>query len=265
MTPMSREEMREVMLGIADEIVRMCDEHGLTYYITYGTLLGAIRHGDFIPWDDDFDLMMLREDYNTLIEHFDEWRSDDRYKLVSPVKGNSAYAFSKVVDTYTKVVEHHVLPEFSTGVWVDVFPMDAIDPADHKPYYPVKVMAVLRYLAMADPNGGSTPLVRTAERIAGPIMRRLVNPYKMAERMDRYIQNRYPKPTGYVVAAWQYPEHSAEHTFPLSVFEPMKVKFGTREFTAPVGYEAIFENEWEGDWRVPIPRPTHTTEVYWLC
>ena len=57
------EDMRRIQLDIMDEIHRMCLEHGLTSYLAYGSLLGAVRHGGFIPWDDDTDILMLRADY----------------------------------------------------------------------------------------------------------------------------------------------------------------------------------------------------------
>src|SRR3990172_7456272 len=65
------QELRDLQLaelGILREFVRVCEAHGLRYYIAYGTLLGAVRHHGFIPWDDDIDVTMPRSDYNRLAE-----------------------------------------------------------------------------------------------------------------------------------------------------------------------------------------------------
>ena len=57
------------LLSILKAFDIMCRNHGLRYYLEYGTLLGAVRHGGFIPWDDDLDIMMPRPDYELLIKH----------------------------------------------------------------------------------------------------------------------------------------------------------------------------------------------------
>ena len=72
------DDMKEIQLELMDELDRVCREQGITYFLAYGSLLGAVRHGGFIPWDDDMDVVMLRADYERLIAGFDEWKSSDR-------------------------------------------------------------------------------------------------------------------------------------------------------------------------------------------
>ena len=72
MTPISFEELKKVELDILSYFVDFCEKHNLQYFLAYGTLIGAIRHKGFIPWDDDVDLQMPRHDYNRLVALFNE-------------------------------------------------------------------------------------------------------------------------------------------------------------------------------------------------
>ena len=72
--------LHEVELEIFDEFVRICKKHKLEYFMTGGTMLGAIRHEGFIPWDDDIDLGMMRKDYDLFIQYAKE-ELDEKYYL----------------------------------------------------------------------------------------------------------------------------------------------------------------------------------------
>lgn len=122
---LSLEEVKSVELGILDYIVSLCKENSIPYYLSYGSLLGAIRHKGFIPWDDDIDISLLRPDYDRLIKALTD-SNNKRYKLLHPSKKDYLYSFSKVVDTKTKVVEDNIDNTNDMGVWVDVFPLDGV-------------------------------------------------------------------------------------------------------------------------------------------
>ncbi len=120
----SQEQIKLIGLKILDEIIRICKSHEITYYACGGTLLGAVRHQGFIPWDDDIDICMKREDYTRFIELFNRY-ADQNYKLICMENDDSyCLTFGKVIDTRT--VLYHLV-ERSTpgmGVFVDVFPID---------------------------------------------------------------------------------------------------------------------------------------------
>ena len=62
------DDIKRLQLDMLKAVARVCDRHGLRYFLAYGTLLGAVRHGGFIPWDDDIDIILPRPDYDRLVE-----------------------------------------------------------------------------------------------------------------------------------------------------------------------------------------------------
>lgn len=102
-----------------------CIKEGISYYAVGGTMIGAMRHHGFIPWDDDIDIAIPRKDYNRLIRIFTN--VIDGYVLESPYSGNPDYLYSyaKLYDTRTTLVEKTRVP-CKRGVYIDVFPLDGI-------------------------------------------------------------------------------------------------------------------------------------------
>ncbi len=113
------------MLDILSAIDETCRAHNLRYYLLGGTMLGAVRHKGFIPWDDDADVCMPHSDYDKLIEHADEWLPK-RYELIC-AEHNDYYPqpFAKIQDAETTLIEHAHL-KYLGGVYVDVFPVDGM-------------------------------------------------------------------------------------------------------------------------------------------
>ncbi len=118
-------EMQRYILGILLAIDKVCKEHGLRYYLLAGTMLGAVRHKGFVPWDDDADVALPREDYNLLIAHANEWLPE-RYELISDLQDPMyPYQFARIQDKETTYILRRDF-DFVGGVPVDVFPLDGM-------------------------------------------------------------------------------------------------------------------------------------------
>lgn len=122
------EERKKLLLEMMDEVDSFFRKNNLTYYLAFGTLIGAIRHKGFIPWDDDMDIMMPREDYNKLSALFPR---EGIYRFLAPgIINNYPYAFGKIIDTRTVKYEPIRNKYQVIGLDIDVFPIDNY-PDDH--------------------------------------------------------------------------------------------------------------------------------------
>lgn len=123
MNELTLDELKKIEFDILKHFDVFCKEHNIRYYLAYGTLLGAIRYKKFIPWDDDVDVLVPREDYERLLKIYED---NAQYKLFAFEKdGKFHYPFAKLCDLSTR----KVLPEFRSsdaipGVEIDIFPLD---------------------------------------------------------------------------------------------------------------------------------------------
>jgi len=127
---LTADERRSLQLHLCKmykDLEKVCDRHGLTVMMAFGSALGAVRHKGFIPWDDDMDVFMPRADYDALItEYADELPGN--YIIYAPNSTNGAIArFAKMVDKNTRFVEvENEEIERHAGVFIDIFPLDSI-------------------------------------------------------------------------------------------------------------------------------------------
>lgn len=263
MERLSVDDMKAIELDIMDEIDRVCAAHGVEYFLGYGTLLGAVRHGGFIPWDDDMDIVMMRDQYELLMDHFNEWCTSERFKLVSYRDKSSIYQFAKIVDTTTIIYENFVGKKAATGVWVDIFPLDNFDPACAGLLKKHARVGLWRSFAVADPTVGSSAVVRLAKKIVCPFAKH-ADLYKLAAKLDGIAREVNKGASDRVIDV--VGEGNPDKTYPKSLFKPVRVKFEDREYTAPAGAEEFLTIEY-GDWRTPpaeSDRAVHVMEAYRL-
>ena len=120
-------EIQQMELGIMEYIHEVCQKIGVKYFLAYGSLIGAVRHKGFIPWDDDMDICMLREDYEKLQDYLIA-NPDERYEVMSYKNNlNYVYPFMKVQDNHTYLLEEDVRIDSNMGIYVDIFPVDGYE------------------------------------------------------------------------------------------------------------------------------------------
>lgn len=121
--------LREVQLAqveMLDQIVKFIDENKLRYSLDSGTLIGAIRHKGFIPWDDDIDIMMPRPDYDKFIKLYTQKNPYNNLLLCCPENNTTFQPFCKIVDKNIQIIDESVCDQETRYLWIDIFPIDGL-------------------------------------------------------------------------------------------------------------------------------------------
>ncbi len=119
---LTREECRKVQIALLENISKICDEHSISYSLAYGSLLGAVRHKGYIPWDDDIDVLLLRKDYERLSKVLKSQKNVAWMDVLEESTENNVFPYMKVVDNRTVVKADD--NNASHGIWIDIFPID---------------------------------------------------------------------------------------------------------------------------------------------
>ena len=125
---MANYDIRPLQLRILKNLLavdKVCKEHNLRYYIMAGTMLGAVRHKGFIPWDDDLDIGMPRADYDLLMANAKEWLPKPYEAVCAENDKEYPLPFAKVQDADTTLIERMHL-KYLGGVYIDIFPLDGV-------------------------------------------------------------------------------------------------------------------------------------------
>lgn len=123
MKKLTKKEIKEIDLKILLYFDSFCKKNKLRYYLSGGTLLGAIRHKGFIPWDDDIDVCMPRDDYEKLIKIYN---NNGRFFLMSKEKNGYVLPISKIIDKKTKIKNKFLPESIGNSLWIDIIPIDGL-------------------------------------------------------------------------------------------------------------------------------------------
>ncbi len=119
------------LLKILKEFIKVCEKHHLHYFVDGGTLLGAMRHKGFIPWDDDIDVSMPRSDYEKYIRLQEEYKGTPYFIQSWRTDPHYTYGFAKLRDSSTTFIEsYYVNHRINHGLWIDIFPLDGMSYKD---------------------------------------------------------------------------------------------------------------------------------------
>lgn len=124
-------EIHLITIEVLNKLNEICNMLQINYFAMYGTLIGAVRHKGFIPWDDDLDVAMLRPDFDKFVKYCSEHREELLPFLLKTVDEDSAYPFMipRFCDMRYKMV-YHEMPDLNMGIFIDIYPFDGVGNAD---------------------------------------------------------------------------------------------------------------------------------------
>ena len=266
---LSLRELQEAALATALEFGAFCDEHGIEYMLCGGSMLGAARHQGFIPWDDDIDLMMMRSEYEKLLELSPEINKMPGRKLVSCSDGTFARDYARFVNMEFGKDEDDIAEGDCPWLGLDIFPIDFIPDDeglfekqvdDRRVYVQIMVACSTRF------NAGGSFVKRWARNLVRPFAK-LYGGFKAAEK-SRKVCMRYdacPQKDIAIVCGM----YGTRERWPQDQCHPIvQVPFEGHMFPAPHGYRCYLSHIYGDDFMQLPPkekqRPPHI-RVWRVC
>ena len=246
-------------MDILDAVARYCDSHGIVYSLSSGTLLGAVRHGGYIPWDDDIDLYMPRESYDRFLDGFHD--DSGTYAVLKPGDDTSYYyTFAKVIDTRTTLIENEV-DGFEIGIYLDIFPVDGVPEDIHereKLFKRKKMLYKIRRCKIAKTNPLNSALAYWCYRLLP------VSVKSLERRIDRLV--RANPNSALVCNLTEAGPLRPGSAFPAACFaSTVDITFEDKSYKAMTGYKQYLELTY-GDYMTLPPeeqRVRHHFTAHW--
>ena len=257
-TPEELRAWQKRLLEILVYFSEFCQKHQLKFYLAYGTLLGAIRHKGFIPWDDDVDVQMPREDFEKLYELWEKDTKNLLFTCCKTKKGNCIY-FPEIIirhNNTTCIYEHSIMSDGHHGLKLDVGFLDGVPENKilrFRQFIHTRLYGL--FTAQRIPNAGS-PIVKA---IASILLNVIKSP-KLRDIIWMYSEKRIKQ---YQYSECKYIRYLGTKVMLREWFdETLYVEFEGHQMPIPKGYHEILTNEY-GDYMSlpPIEQRKPITQV----
>ncbi|MDB8859133.1 LicD family protein [Pediococcus acidilactici] len=255
------EELRRLQLidtEILTEVVKVLDKYNLKYYMIAGTLLGAVRHKGFIPWDDDMDIAMPRKDYDQFLNEFSKELPQHLHVKNFMTDKNFKYYISRIIDDRYKVQEirNENVDESITNVSIDIFPIDGVpDNSLKRRIYYFKILTYRALISLIQKENIDKARKRKMwERVAISIgtripFKKIISPNKLQYKIDRLLkkQSSNSEYAGSIMGAYRTRE-----IMPRKYFgEGKKYSFEGKIFRGPDDYDSYLKHMYGNYMKLP--------------
>ena len=216
-----------LMLEVLKEIHRICEENDINYFLCYGTLLGAVRHKGFIPWDDDCDIGMIREDYEKFLVVAKEKLGSKFVLETEELDVGYGLEFSKVMLKDTIWIEKNVVnnkKRVYNGIFVDVFPFDKLPNGKNKEKMQYTVNNISQLLILAKLNY-TVVTDSPKKKFFFCLLKIIANciPIKILRNIRKIVRMKYNKTASMKYA--NFDEYPKSIIFYDDIFDLIKIEF----------------------------------------
>ncbi len=262
------QEMMQIQIKILEYIIDICDKNNIEYFMIGGSLIGTIRHNGFIPWDDDIDIALLREDYNRLLNILLKTQNT-QYKVIDKItQKDYFYPFFKVMDKTTILKEKKFKEIKEYGIYVDVFAIDGLPKEEkllNKRYKKQKNLQRLIFLNNAKKIEEKNPIKKIGKQLL-VIYSHIIGNKRILEQYDKVCTKYSAKKTEYAISNWPIYKKEKEIHKSKNFYKMKKHKFESLEVKVPVNYDEVLKTTFN-DYMNPPPeeerKSHHEIEVYY--
>lgn len=244
-------QLQLIELEMLIEVDRICRKHGINYSLAGGTLIGAVRHGGFIPWDDDLDIIFLHEDYEKFVKICETELDTDRFFL-QDYRTDPGYrwGYGKLRRKDTEYIKSgQEMLKQRTGICIDLFNLEYMpDEETERKQYMRKMFCIrkIMYAAMGRKNEKNV-LLRAFYSVLYLIPKKIVYTVK-----TKICQKYNDGHTGFVTCT-MFPPPNALNGYPVSLFDDfVEMKFEGMNFKVASGYDMILRSQY-GDYMTLPP------------
>lgn len=265
-------DTQRYILHVLREVVRVLDELNIPYFMQGGTMLGAIRHGGFIPWDDDVDLGIPRADYDRLLKEVAAHLPENLELRTYDDETDHHYYFARIVDTRYQIRRMGSLEERLENIWVDLFPLDGMPNGCaarqiHK--FRLLMTRLKFHLSCFEKVNIKRPGRPLVERIIIKIamltrVGKWFNTRKQLDKMDRLLKKYPVEESNYLVNFTGQTSYKFNEMFKKEVYGKGKLyQFESFSLMGPEQYDAYLKSLY-GDYMTPPreeDRNAHAAEL----